>query len=321
MNEYDYLAIDKVITLAKESGLKYRRGDFESAFNKGDKKVLLNEVFDYDNEVLIALWYDFERCGNALKKLRNNFLRYANCRVAKTGVFFTFHKNELIAKNNTEDNEKRELVIRRIQKLLALSDKERNPNEAEAIAASVKAQKLLAKYHLDIVEVTGGEKKEGEDIKNLVIEVGKGKQWKYYLAQVIAKNYCCKEYQIGTEKFVFVGYESDALIARQVFFYLFNVGNKLANKYVQQQKKQGIVDTSGLYNSFCVGFVDGVEKELDKNCKALMLVVSSEVTEKFERLTSTAKVRNKCMNVNDLHAYNNGILEGKRALNSRYIKG
>lgn len=317
MDKYALLAIDRAVELAKENGLKYRRSDFSMSMD--NSKMVLNKVYNYDDTILVTLCYDFDRCGKALKKIRYNFLKYSNCVVTDYYVCFTFKKNELISIKNT-DSDRLETVIRRIQKLLALGDKERNQSKAEAISASMKAQKLLAEYHLDIVDVMGGDRNKTEDIKELQIDIATGKKWKYLLAEAVAGNYCCKFYVIDRRRFIFVGYESDTIVARQIFFYLFTVGNKLANKYVKLQKESGIYDIKGLYNSFCVGFVEGVKKELDKNSKALMLTASLDVQNRYNQLVEGATLVDTSMSINNKTAYNNGFVEGKRALNSRYLE-
>ena len=131
-----------------------------------------------------------------------------------------------------------EEVIRKVQKLLALADQSRNPSEAEAIAASMQAQKLLAKYNLEIADITGEEKKE--EIEQVIADVGTGNKWKYTLANAIADSYCCKCYYHGAEMIVFYGYQSDVLIARRVFMYLFKVGNSLATKYVKARRDAAV---------------------------------------------------------------------------------
>ena len=76
-------------------------------------------------------------------------------------------------KTGEESNEKIEKIISRVNRLLALADLEKNPSEQEAIAASMKVQELLAKYNLDIADVTGEEKEE--EIEHVCADIkGKG---------------------------------------------------------------------------------------------------------------------------------------------------
>ena len=105
----------------------------------------------------------FARTGKKLKAAKNGFYSYKYCRVKENCVSFNFSLNEIeiqSVKETTADQSKIEEVIRKVQKLLALADQSRNPSEAEAIAASMQAQKLLAKYNLEIADITGEEKKK-----------------------------------------------------------------------------------------------------------------------------------------------------------------
>lgn len=227
-------------------------------------------------------------------------------------------KSTVLSWIRAADQSKIEEVIRKVQKLLALGDKSRNPSEAEAIAASMQAQKLLAKYNIEIADVTGEEKKE--EIEQVIADVGTGNKWKYSLAEAIADGYCCKCYYHGSESVVFYGYQSDVLIARRVFMYLFKVGNSLATKYVKTSRENG-ESTQGLYNSFCSGFCKGVRSELQKHCTALMLITPQPVIESFDKFSADFKTVNHQINVADYDAYCTGEVEGKRALNGQYIEG
>lgn len=326
--EYAWAAVDIVIELAAECGLKYRRGDFyvmgrEVNWKDASGKNFVNFVGDKDNPsgISVVLRYDFERNGKKLKRGRDGFYSYLYCRVRDDAVYFNFSLNEIdiqTAKNQPADDAQMETVLRKIQKLLALADPSHNPSEEEAIAASMMAQKLLAKYNLDIAMVTGEEKKE--DIEQVIADVGTGKKWKYTLASIVANSYCCKCYYKGSEMVVFYGYKSDVLIARRVFVYLFRVGNSLAAKYVKRLRERNGGPEYGVYNSFCRGFCDGVYSELQKNCRALMLVTPQEVTESFNVFSANFKTKDHSIDTTDWFAYREGEVEGRRALNGRYLE-
>ena len=77
-----------------------------------------------------------------------------------------------------------EKIIAKIKKVLELS--RNNPSEEEAKSAALKAQKLMAEYHISMSEVD-----EVEDIDSIVeksVSIGTGSKWKYTLAGIIAKN-------------------------------------------------------------------------------------------------------------------------------------
>lgn len=321
--EYAWAAVDIVIDLAAEQGLKYRRGDFAMAYilSRVEPKANCNPVNRSLGGIVVILRFDYERGGKKLRAVKDNFLAYKYCRVTETGVRFTFSFKEIEIQSTQEketDLSRIDDVIRKVQKLLALADTSRNPSEAEAIAASMQAQRLLAKYNLEITDVTGEEKQE--EIEQVIADVGVGKKWKYTLAEIVAGSYCCKCYYHGTEMVVFYGFQSDVIIARRVFVYLFKVGNSLANKYVRQMKEAGEWNTAGIYNSFCKGFCYGVNSELQKNCTALALVVPKKVKDSFEDFSKGFKNINYNIRANDNQAYETGRIEGKRAMNAHYIE-
>jgi len=339
LKEYVWAAVDLVIDLAAENGIKYRRGDFEECKNDYEIQAVSSEpLFGHAGDrknrigyiggkakatgIIVNLYFDFPRTEKKLKACKDGFYSYVYCRVRDFGINFTFSFNELEvqgAKEATADVSKIEEVIRKVQKLLALADTSRNPSEAEAIAASMQAQKLLAKYNIEVADVTGEEKKE--EIEQVIADVGTGKKWKYGLADIIANSYCCKCYYHGSEMIVFYGYKSDVIIARRVFMYLFKVGNSLATKYVNMRKNDGQWSAAGVYNSFCKGFCGGVKSELQKNCTALMLITPQEVVESFDKYSEGFKTKNNNISLTDGEAYVTGEVEGRRALNAQYIEG
>jgi hypothetical protein len=330
IKEYVWTAVDCVIDLAAENGLKYRRLDFNTmGVNNGVESWksgnnLVGLVGDNQNpqSVFVLLYYAFPRCGKRLKSARENFYNYANARVKEDGVFFSFTLNELEIKaaGSADASEDRiEQIIGKVQKLLALADESKNNSEAEAVAASMMAQKLLAKYNIDIAQVTGAEK--DEEIEQIVADMGTGNKWKYTLSEVVARSYCCKHFYYGSEAVVFYGYKSDALIARRVFMYLFGVGKRLAGAYVKRARENG-EDTTGVYNSFCIGFVSGINAELSKNCKALALIVPPKVADSFSIYTESFKTTDHSVKFDDgidSAAFYEGQIEGVRALNAQYL--
>lgn len=291
--------------------------DSKTMFNALENTEKYNEfLYTYAKKIIEPCKSIKELLTLICKPYRVTYLSFLIC------VSFNFSLNEIeiqSVKETTADQSKIEEVIRKVQKLLALADQSRNPSEAEAIAASMQAQKLLAKYNLEIADITGEEKKE--KIEQVIADVGTGNKWKYTLANAVADSYCCKCYYHGAEMIVFYGYQSDVLIARRVFMYLFKVGNSLATKYVKARRDSGEWQTQGLYNSFCSGFCAGVRSELQKNCTALMLVTPQAVIESFDKYSENFKAVDHSISMNDYDAYTTGEVEGKRALNAQYIEG
>lgn len=181
-----------------------------------------------------------------------------------------------------------EKVIGKIRKILELS--KNNPSFEEAQAAALKAQKLMAEYHISAADLEN-ESTDPADITEKVVEVGNGNKWKFALSQVIARNFRCKVFFYGKSSAAFYGHEMDATIAADTYKFLFTTGNKAATNYYNKirnnAKRNGeYFDGSGIKNSFLVGFVNGISESLEKQCTALMIVVPKEVEAGFEERTN-----------------------------------
>lgn len=179
----------------------------------------------------------------------------------------------------------RESTIERIKKLLELAAN--NPSEAEATAAALAAQRLIAQH-----DVRDEELMQTADEVIAEIKSGnyKGNPWAVMLAHAIADNFRCRLYLQANgnrdwftgrlhktaERVVFMGRETDATAATETFNKLFEIGNKLAAKEVREHLK--MYGTSrGVKNSYLIGYVDGIRGELETQCKALALVCPQEV--------------------------------------------
>ena len=105
-----------------------------------------------------------------------------------------------------------------------------------------------------------------------------------------------------------------------MYIYLFKVGNRLANQYVKKYRETISYDTRGIYNSFVSGFTNGAEKELEKQCTALALIVQPEVQESWDIFSAVMRTRSWNIMSNNPEAYEEGFVEGKRALNAQYLE-
>lgn len=319
-------AIKTVIQYAEEQGVKLRRIDFKESkwiFVPDGAINYYTLPFGKDEEVnTVCVKISYHgRWEKWLKIAKERFLNYFNARLEENCLSFSFTAKELeiIAVGRVEgsNDEKIETIIKKINKLLALSDTDKNNSEQEAISASLKVQKLLAKYNLSLADVTG--ERQEEEVEQSIADVGIGKKWKFILAEAVANNFACKHFFVGREQIVFYGYKADIVSARRVFVYLFRVGDRLANQYAKEYRnKHGVAD--GIYNSFCRGFVAGVKKELDKQCTALAIVVQPKVQESWEAFSKDFGTLNAKLNGNNYEAYAEGEIEGKRALNAQYIE-
>ena len=207
-------------------------------------------------------------------------------------------------------------IIEKIRKIMALA--ENNPNENEAFSAALKAQKLMAQYH--IKEKDLGQEVNERNVNNLACVVsGKVQKWRISLAMVLAKNFRCKVYLLNNDV-VFMGFEEDTEICKEVFYSMFKIGNKLADKKKREMRsKYGTA--KDVKNTFCMGFVNGIKNELEKQCTALMIVVPKEVNEEFNKKFANTKKKSMSMRI-DVNSgiYNEGFIKGKEAIRSKSIE-
>lgn len=185
----------------------------------------------------------------------------------------------------------RESLIERIRKLLALAAD--NPSAAEATAAALKAQRLIADNDVSKHELYD---EKAEEISEVYSDTYKGNLWSLRLARVIADNFRCQlyrhhkaEYGGGTNNIVFVGYETDAQAATLTFNRLFEIGNRLADAEARAARRtRGTA--AGVKDSYLMGrgdggFVGGIRSELEKQSHELMIVRPQAVDDYFTEAT------------------------------------
>lgn len=173
-------------------------------------------------------------------------------------------------------NDKIEKVLEKIKKLLALAGN--NPSEAEAMAAALKAQELMAEYNVTVTD-----EEEKIEMSEAGFHTGVDNNWKYILADVVADNFRCKSYWIGKRRIMFYGYKSDCEIATQVFEFLFKTCKKRTNQVADKAYNE-TGTSKGVRFSYSRGFVAGVKEALDAQCTALMIVTPPEVKESFANM-------------------------------------
>lgn len=196
------------------------------------------------------------------------------------------------------DKSNRERLVEKIKALLEHTT-DRGASEAEAAAFALKAQQLMLENGISDADID----RESERVREKVVVVAADKwywrQWRNFLADVIAPNFRCRWFNKGTTlggryrrfKYVpaFIGYESDAAAALAVFDHLYEVGEALASAYVAQKKDQwGCFCTrkhvEDLRKSYLYGFCEGVRAELEKQSAALMVSVPLAVCEFFDEM-------------------------------------
>lgn len=190
-------------------------------------------------------------------------------------------------------SEDREKMLNRIKKLLEMTERN-GATEAEAVAAALAAQKLMAEYDVEAWELSG----EMEPIEEVLAR--RGRRWQSMLALAVAENFRCKVYinkkhEMGKRRrssyVTFVGYKHDAEAAKLVYEKLAAVGHKEATKFANERNDELFRhghrkrETKPFYEGFCEEFINGVKSVLEKQSQALMIVVPKKVDERFEDIT------------------------------------
>ena len=315
------LAIEKTISMCAEIGIKVRRSFFVLETYIDYMKVLRSanvKILKVDGKEVVSVFIDFKNLPQA-KTHKDKFLEFYNCTVINEGVIFKFTEEALEISEKVEVTDQNiEAVIRKINKLLALSQDKCNENEA--IGASLMAQKLLAKYNIALSDLDGykEEEQEAEEVRAVV---GMGDKWKYELAEVIARSYRCKVYTCGSEVVVFYGFRQDILIARKVYMYLYNVCKRLGREYLKEYTENNPYEKAdGIHTSYCHGFVTGVDEQLSKQCTELMIITPRKVEESFAEFSKGFRNRSLSYSYADSKAYSEGKKSGRSSINAQYIE-
>lgn len=214
--------------------------------------------------------------------------------------------------------EKREKMIEKIKKMLALA--ENNPSQEEALSAALQAHKLMAKYNIHEDDVTLQEINEDEITSVFSTQTHDSHLmgWRKQLASVVSKAFRCKCY-LNKGDVVFRGYKDDAQLALDVYLMLYTIGHKLAKKQ-ETKERTATGSAKGIYTSFSIGFVYGVEEALNQQCTALLVVTPKAVEEDWTQFSANFRKGRASGGVSNAAAFHSGKREGKEAVASRSIE-
>lgn len=216
--------------------------------------------------------------------------------------------------------DERAKILERIKKLMALAD-DRGATEAEAMAAALAAQKLIAEYDVEDWEI------HAKDAEPVVKERAEEtpRKWRWKLADVIGPAFRCRNYNSSCwdkkagryrQHMVFVGYKTDARAAALTFNTLYRIGNRLANRYTRGCRYN-------TYNSYVLGFVNGIASELEKQTQALMIAVPPAVKDAYEEMSADFNTVDTSLAYNEQAgwAYQHGLQDGRDAVRSHRFDG
>jgi hypothetical protein len=169
-------------------------------------------------------------------------------------------------------------IIDKIRHLQSLA-KSSNINEATAAAAA--ADKLISKYRISEVEISIANKiadLPAVEDKEILYESGRVTLWKKHLAKVLANHYGCYMWNDWTKnndrkvsRYRLVGVKNDIEITRYMFAWLLTE--------IERLSKSHCAGMGHVYaNSYCIGAVVGIEKQLEKIKQDERAATNSEQT-------------------------------------------
>lgn len=216
--------------------------------------------------------------------------------------------------------EMNEAIVKKIQKLLALADKTRNNSEGEAQAALLKAQELMAQYGVEVSLEDGIKEEISYGLEKCVHKGDKG--FRCQLAVIIAKNFRCRTILLNNKQVAFFGHSQDAKVAKSAFEYAYHFAKKKGDHEVGEARRN-CRDTKNVFNSYVLGFIQGLREKLDSQCTALMLVVPEDVHQQFGKEFPSLKTHKGGLTTNgqmvDASAYNRGVYDGKFCMDKRSL--
>lgn len=153
-----------------------------------------------------------------------------------------------------------ESIANKIKKLLALSQ---SPNEAEAIAASRKAQELLTRHNLSMADLADSSQEDVDQYE--VSSQQKSDRWRESLIDGVADaNFC--EFLTRTTRgngstYLLIGRPSNCKVAALQYEYLCKTVERLASEAVNETGEKGF------RNAFRVGCAQRIRQRLKETIK------------------------------------------------------
>lgn len=210
-------------------------------------------------------------------------------------------------------------LMEKVQKLLSLAQGNNN-SEDEVKAATLKAQKLIAEYNLDMSKYTD---KEIEKLFKLIkASHPNNNGYRANLAAILAPNFRCRTLYIGND-IHFFGREGEVDTCTEVFNTLYKVMRRGGQKEERRARSLG-ENTHGVANSYWAGFLKGLKDELDSQSRALMIIVPEETNKKFNErfpnLRAASTRTGQKFRGHDQSAYNTGYTDGRESAKKRTLE-
>lgn len=196
---------------------------------------------------------------------------------------------------------------------------ENGASEAEAKNALLMAQKLMAKYNIELSQLSGDKELKYSLEQTKVRPNPRNNQ----LGNIIANSFAVKGI-LCSSRWCFFGREADAKAAAAALSYIIRVLEagirRICREHGIESSQRGAAD---VYNPYALGFIAGLRQAMAEQTKALCIVVPEDVKEKFgQRFTKTINYRGHGMKLSDFDydAYNQGHNDGRSAMDKRSLE-
>ena len=208
-------------------------------------------------------------------------------------------------------------IANKIQHLLNKTV-ENGATEAEAQAALLMAQKLMAKYNIELEQQTGS-----KDFKCSLEETKvKPNPRNNSLGNIIANSFAVKGI-IYNGKWAFFGREANAKAAAEALKFIHKTLEAgIRRVCAEHGLKSSERGAAFYYNAYALGFINGLKEAMAAQTKALCVVVPEDVNNKFnEKFPKLNQYRGKGMQYHhDQDAYAQGQRDGRSAMDRRSLQ-
>lgn len=208
-------------------------------------------------------------------------------------------------------------IANKIQHLLNKTV-ENGATEGEAQAALLLAQKLMAKYNIELEQQTGS-----KDFKCSLEETKvKPNPRNNSLGNIIANSFAVKGIIYGG-KWAFFGREANAKAAAEALKFIHKTLEAgIRRVCADHGLKSSERGAAFYYNAYALGFINGLKEAMAAQTKALCVVVPEDVNNKFnEKFPKLNQYRGKGMQYHhDRDAYAQGQRDGRSAMDRRSLQ-
>lgn len=208
-------------------------------------------------------------------------------------------------------------IANKIQHLLNKTV-ENGATEAEAQAALLLAQKLMAKYNIELEQQIGS-----KDFKCSLEETKvKPNPRNNSLGNIIANSFAVKGIIYGG-KWAFFGREANAKAAAEALKFIHKTLEAgIRRVCAEHGLKSSERGAAFYYNAYALGFINGLKEAMAAQTKALCVVVPEDVNNKFnEKFPKLNQYRGKGMQYHhDQDAYAQGQRDGRSAMDRRSLQ-